>query len=125
MTLEQVGIIFGIIGSVVAIGISLIKKNPEINKLNSETISNLTASISDTTENYNKLSKEFEEYKVKMNETVRLLEEKLKGLSDENFTLRVTNETQAKTITRLTKWVERLCEQLKDNRIVPVTCDPE
>ena len=71
------------------------------------------------------MSKEFEEYKVKMNETVRLLEEKLKGLSDENFTLRVTNETQARTITRLTKWVERLCEQLKDNRIVPATCDPE
>lgn len=123
--LEQIGVLAAVAGSIVAIGISLIKKNPEINNLNSNTIKNLTDSIKVATDNYNTLSKEFEDYKVTMDATVTKLESELKALSEENFSLRVTNESQTRTIKRLTIWVEKLCTQLRDNKIIPATCDPE
>jgi hypothetical protein len=59
-----------------------------------------------------KLEKEFE--KVKNENFV---------LAESNKDLKATNILQAKTITSLTKWVEKLCNQLKNNNITPEPCD--
>jgi hypothetical protein len=59
----------------------------------------------------------------KLEKKVIKLETENRILSDSNKDLKAINISQANTIKSLTRWVEKLCNQLKDNNITPVPCD--
>lgn len=134
------GILAIIVSSLSAIGMlvyGFINGKHQNKNFDSSTIDNLETSLKTATDNYSALSKAFEEYKKLTDAKLVRLEARISSLSKENVCLKSDNRkliasnsiltTENKILMKrndkLTRWVEKLCLQLKGAGIIPASID--
>jgi hypothetical protein len=123
--------------SVVSLVFALRRQKHEEANTDADTIKTFADTTATVGKQYKDLLEDFNTYKAVTAQQLSVLEGKLalvisendvmkednRILKADNMRLKKDNEALVKTNGALTRWVERLCKQLKSADIIPTTCE--